>query len=57
MRGICIANSTKMFPIHCQVPTLIQDDETIITVVQLVQELQGSVPATVEQKIEHIKQL
>ena len=57
MRGICIANSTKLFPTHCKVATLSQDDKTIITTAQLVQELKGSVSATVEQKLQHVKQL
>jgi len=44
-------------PTRCQVPTLSQDDETIITAAQLVQELKGSVPVTVEQKLQYVKQL
>ena len=47
----------KAFPTHCQVPTLSQDAETVITAAQLVQELKGSVPAMVQQKLQHVKQL
>jgi len=52
-----VANSTKLFPTHCNVPSFSQNEETIIAATDLVKEFGGIVPPRAKKKEQYAKQL
>jgi len=57
MQAIRVANSTRLFPTHCKVPSLSQVDETVIAATVLVREFGGIIPPTAEKKEQYARQL
>ena len=53
-RGIRIANATKLFPAHCNVPTITDLDKTLAAAGELARILKATVSIPTRKKLEHI---
>ena len=53
-RGIRIANATKLFPAHCNVPTITDLDKTLAAAGELARIIKATVSIPTRKKLEHI---
>ena len=54
-RGIRTASTTKLFPAHCAIPSISEEDKTIVAAAELVKVLEAAVSIPTAAKIEHAK--
>ena len=52
-----ISSSSKIYPEHCEVPTISESDKTLIAVSDLLTAMQATVPHTAKAKLQHAKAL
>ena len=52
-----ISSSERIYPEHCEVPTILEADKTLIAASDLLTEMQSAVPHTAKAKLRHAKAL
>ena len=52
-----ISSSARIYPEHCKVPTILEEDKTIIAAADLLAKMQAAVPHTAKAKLRHAKSL
>ncbi len=50
----CFADTWRLYPTHCQVPILSENDKTLLTASNFIQQLGGLVPPSAQDKIKHL---
>ena len=54
---MCISSSEKIYPAHCEVPTISEADKTLIAASDILTAMQATVPHTAKAKLRHAKAL